>query len=325
MKFIRFLLTRALMALLFCAVAEHSLHAQTWPTRPITLVVAFAAGGPTDALGRVFTDFASKQLGQPIIIENRPGGGGIVAAIGVAKAAPDGYTFLLQAVGPMVLRPIMDPSVGYDAEKEFSPIGLLGDTPNVIVGGTRFSARSVRETVDWARKNPGRLTIGHPGLGTMGHLAAELLASNAGITGNYIAYRSSAQLQLDLMGGQIDVGVVAYAAPLKTARIMAVMTPERVEFLPDVPSMREAGFPGVYASTWFALFGPPNLPPEIVAKLNAVMNAFLRSDDGQKRLALLGIRTLGGSSERLTQKMAEDKALWSKVIKDANIKLNAEQ
>jgi tripartite-type tricarboxylate transporter receptor subunit TctC len=156
----------------------------------------------------------------------------------------------------------------------------------------------------------------------VGHLAAVLLASKAGISGNYIAYRDNAQMLPDLLGGRIDIGVVAYTSQQKAAHILAVMTPQRVEFLPDVPSMREAGFPGVYASTWFALFGPPNLPPEIVAKLNAAANSFLRSDDGRKRLNLVGFQTLGGSPEQLTKTMAEDKVLWSKVIKDANIRLN---
>lgn len=325
MKSARLLLARTLMTLLFCAVAGHSVHAQTWPTRPISLIVGFGAGSGIDIVGRTFAEFASKELGQPIIVENRAGGGGVVAAIGVAKASPDGYTILLQAVGPIILRPIMDPSVGYDSVKDFSPIGLLAETPNVILGGSKFSARSVQELVDWAKKNPGGLTIGHPGLGTMGHLAAALLASHAGITGSYIAYRSSAQMLPDLLGGQIDIGSAAYTPQLKAAHIFAVMTAEPVDFLPGVPSMREAGFPGVYASTWWALFGPPNLPPDIVAKLNAVMNAFLRNDDGQKRLALLGVRTLGGSPEQLTKKMAEDKVLWSKVIKDANIKMDEQQ
>lgn len=322
MTSIRLLLSRLLMALVLCAVAGYSAFAQSWPTRPITLVIGFGPGATGDTIGRPFAEFASKQLGQPVVVENRTGGGGVVAANAVAKATPDGYTIGLQAVGPMILRPIMDPSVGYDSEKDFSPIALVGDTPNVILGGAQFAARSVRETVEWARKNPGRLTIGHPGPGTMGHLAALLLASNASITGSYIAYRSSPLILSDLLGGQIDIGVAAYTPQLKTARILAVMAAERVNYLPDVPSMREAGFPGVYASTWFALFGPPHLPPEIVAKLNATMNAFLRSDDAQQRFTLLGFRALGGSPGQLTKRIAEDKVLWSKVIKDANIKLN---
>jgi len=320
MTSIRMLLARVLIALVFCAVAGHQSQAQTWPTRPITLVIGFS-GGTGDTIGRPFAEFASKQLGQPVVVENRPASGGIVAAIGVSKAQPDGYTIGLQAVGPMILRPIMDPSVGFDSEKDFSPIALLIDAPNVIISGAKFPGHSVREAVDWAKQNPGRLTVGHPGPGTMGHLAALLLASNAGFAGNYISYRNVTLMVTDLLGGQIDVGVAAYNPQLKAARVLAVMTPEPVAFLPGVPSMRQAGFPGVYASTWFALFGPPNLPPDIVAKLNAAANAFLHSDSAQKQFALLGVQALGGSPAQLTKRMSDDRILWSKVIKDANIRL----
>jgi len=321
MTSIRFLFTHGLMTLVFCALAGHSSNAETWPTRPITMVIGFA-GGTGDTIGRPFAEFASKQLGQPVIVENRPASGGVVAALGVAKAQPDGYTIGLQAVGPMIVRPIMDPSVGYDSEKDFSPIALLIDAPNVIISGAKFPGRTVRETVDWAKQNTGRLTVGHPGPGTMGHLAALLLASNAGFAGNYISYRNVTLMVTDLLGGQIDVGVAAYNPQLKAARVLAVMTPEPVAFLPGVPSMRQAGFPGVYASTWFALYGPPNLPPDIVAKINAVANAFLHSDGAQKQFALLGVQALGGTPAQLTKRMSDDRILWSKVIKDAHIQLN---
>jgi tripartite-type tricarboxylate transporter receptor subunit TctC len=301
-----------------------STHARNWRTRPIVLVIGFA-GGTGDSIGRVFAEYAVKQLGQPVVVENRPGGGGVSAAVGLQKAPPDGTTIALQAVGPMILRPLMDSSVTYDADKDFTPIALFGDTPNVILGGAKFPARSVRETVAWALKNPGRLTTGHPGPGTMGHLAALLFASNAGITGTYISYRNVGQMGTDLLGGQIDVGVAAYTPQLAATRVLAVMTPERVAFLPEVPSMREAGFAGVYASTWFGLFGPPDMPSGIVEKLNSVVNAFARDDDVQKRVAALGFRVIGGPPGDLTKRIVEDKALWSKVVKDNNIKLDEQR
>jgi len=267
----------------------------------------------------------SSRVGQPIVVENKPGGGGVVTAVTIAKSVPDGYTLAIQAVGPVILRPIMDPAVGYDFAKDFSPVVLLGDTPNVILGGTKISTQSLKQTVDWARQNPGQLTMGHPGPGTMGHLAALLLASNAGITGPYIAYKSGGDMLPDLLGGRIDIGVAAYTPQLKTARVLAVMTEDPLEFLPGVPSMREAGFPGVYVSTWYALFGPPNLPPAIVAKLNTEVNEFLRGEDARKRFAFLGFRAIGGSPEQLSKRMTDDTALWSKVIKDANVRLDGKQ
>lgn len=313
-------LRRLLLAFCLCW-AGGQVQAQTWPTRPITLVVGFGAGGSGDTTARIFAEFLSRELGQPVIVDNRPGGGGMTAFMDVAKATPDGHTILIQAIGPALLRPLMDPSVSYNSERDLAPIGLLSETPNVILAGSKFPARLLRELVDWAKKNPGRLTVGHPGPGTMGHLGALLLASQAGITGTYIAYRSGGHILPDLLGGQIDAGCAAYAPAFKSSNILAVMTAEPVDFLPGVPSMREAGFPSVIASTWYAIYGPLNLPAPIVAKLNAAMNAFLKNDEARNRFPGLGVRGLGGSPADLTKKMAEDKVLWSEVIADAKLKM----
>ena len=325
MRVIPSLFMRALAALTLCGAAGPSVHADTWPARPISLYVGASPGGSMDTIARTFAEFVSKRLGQPIVVENRSGGGGVVSAIAIAKALADGYTIAIQAVGPVILRPIMDHSVGYHFDKDFTPVVLLGDTPNVLLGGTKHSGQSLKQIVDWARSNPGRLTVGHPGPGTMGHLAALLLASHAGYSGTYIAYRSGGDILPDLLGGRIDIGCAAYTPQLKSAQVLAVMTAEPVEFLPGVPSMREAGFPGVYASTWYALFGPPHMPPAIVEKLNAAVNEFQRTDEAKKRFAFLGFRTLGGTPDQLAQRMADDDVVWSKVIKDAGIKLNGKQ
>jgi tripartite-type tricarboxylate transporter receptor subunit TctC len=297
-------------------------YCQPWPARPVTVVFSFPPGGSGDLVARRFAEFASKQLGHPVIVENRAGGGGIVAAVAVSKAAPDGYTLMINANGPMVLRPILDAAVGYDPVKSFTPVGLIGGSPVVIMGGAKFEARSPAEMFEWARKNPGLMTVGHPGLGTVGHLAALLLASKSGTTANYIAYRDYNQIIPDLLGGQIDVGAAAYTPQYKATRILAVVTPEPVDFLPGVPSMREAGFPGVDASTWWALYGPPNLPTDIVAKLNAVLNDYLRSPETRSQMATIGFRLLGGPPEAVVKKIGEERAVWSKVIESANIKLS---
>ena len=302
-------------AIVMAQSACRRVRAETWPTRPITIVLSFAAG-TGDIFARPFAEFASKQLGQPVIVEARQGGGGVVAPISVAKAA-------LRLTGDWTVDLAPDHrSIDWvRREKDFSPIGLVGDTPNVILGGAKFPARSMKELIAWAKQNPGLLTIGHSGIGTMGHLAALLLAFDSGVC-NYISYRNNGQMMVDLLGGQIDVAVAAYSPQLKAARIMSVMAAEPVEFLPGVPSMREAGFPGICASTWYALMGPRNLPHDIVTKLNAILNDFLRLDDMKQQLKLFGFRPIGGSPEDLTKRMAEDKVLWDKVIKDANVKLN---
>jgi tripartite-type tricarboxylate transporter receptor subunit TctC len=322
MKIVRRLLSPILIGSLFFACAGASVHAEAWPTRTIVLIFGFGPGGSGDLVSRRFAEYASKELGQPVIVENRPGAGGGVAANSVSKSAPDGYTIMMSANGPMLMRPLMDASAGYDPVKGFTPIGLVGEVPNVIVAGSKLPVRSLQELVDWAKKNPGLLTIGHPGVGTMGHLGALLLASKAGIQPNYIAYRDNTQMLPDILGGQIDVGVAAYNPPQKAAHILAVMSATPIDFLPGIPSMPQAGFPGIYASVWWALFGPPNLPPDIVAKLNAVMNSFLNSGDARHQMAAVGFQAVGGSPDQLAEKMAEEKVLWSKVIKDANISLN---
>ena len=321
MTFIQFF-SRALTALLFCAVAGHSVHAQTWPDRPISLLVGAGPGGSMDTIARTFGEFVSKKLGQPIVVENRPGGGGVVSAVAVAKARRMATRSRSRPSARWSCGRSSDSSVGYDSAKDFTPIVLLGDTPNVILGGAKAPGQSLKAIVDWAKQNPGRLNIGHPGPGTMGHLAALLLGSHEGFTGSYIAYRSGGDMLPDLLGGRIDIGCAAYTPQLKSAHVLAVMTPEPLESLPGVPSMRQAGFPGVYASTWFAVFGPPHMPPAIVDKLNAAVNEFLKTDEARQRFTFLGFRTLGGSPQQLAQRMADDTTLWSKVIKDANIKLN---
>lgn len=321
-------LVRLALACGLCLAAPFASYAQTqpqpqsWPTRPISLLTTFAGGGSGDVVARTFAEFAAKELGQPVIVENRPGGGGVVAAAAVAKAAPDGYTLSLQAVGPISLRPLFEPPVGYDPAVDFTPIGLVAETPNVIAAGPKFAPRTIRDMIAWATQNPKGLTMGHPGPGTIGHLGLLLLASKTGFSGAYISYRSSGPMIPDLLSGQIDVVCAAYNPLFQSeGHVLAVMTPDPVEFLPGVPSMREAGFPGIYASTWYGLVGPAHLPPEVVAKVNAAMNAFLRQEDTKKRLTAVGVQLRGGTPEQLAQKMADDKVLWSKVVKDANIKM----
>ena len=310
---------------MFCLVAGPSVRAETWPARPISLVFGFGAGGSGDTVARVLAEFASKELGQRVIVENRPGAGGIVATLDVAKAKPDGYTIMLQAVGPMIQRPILDPSVGFDAFKDFTPIVLLGDTPNIILAGSKFpgtvNQRDGRVGEEKSRTHDGRPPRHrHDGASRRFDAGGE-----SRLQGRLHRLPERRAVFPDILGGQIDAGCVAYAPQFKSAHILAVMTPDRVDFLPGVPSMREAGYPGVYASTWYALYGPRGLPPEIVAKLNAIVNEFLRRDDARSRFAGLGLRTLGGTPADLTKKMIDDTAIWSKVIKDADIKLSPQK
>lgn len=296
-------------------------HAQSWPSRTITLVVAFPPSTTPDFAARVIAQELSKELGQSVVVENRTGGGGAVASLTVAKAPPDGYTLLMTTIGPAVLRPLLDSKLHYDPVADFTPIALVGQAPNLIVSSPKLNVGSVQDLVAYAKANPGKLTIGHPGIGTMGHLIGLLFASEAGIDPNFIAYAGSPPLLTDLAGGTIEAGSIAFGAPVGSAKILAVTTNERLALLPGVPTMRESKFPNVTGATWSGLFGPAGLRPEIVAKLNQSVDAILRKDDTRQLFEKVGYQALGGPPERLRQQMSDDRAKWSKVIAAAKITL----
>ncbi|HEY4819956.1 MAG TPA: tripartite tricarboxylate transporter substrate binding protein, partial [Xanthobacteraceae bacterium] len=198
----------------------------------------------------------SKALDRPVVVETRSGGGGVVASVAVAKAPPDGYTLLMTTIGPAVLRPLIDHKLSYDPVGDFTPIALVGDAPNVIVASPKWAASKVRDVVAYAKQNPGKLTVGHPGAGTMGHLIALLFAAEAGIEVNFVAYQGAPAILSDLAGGHIDIGAIAFGVGADAVKVLAVTTEERLDFLPDVPTMKESDFPNVSGTTWSAIFAP---------------------------------------------------------------------
>ena len=316
------LLGRSLGTLLFVVLAIYAslpTDAQPWPSRPITLVAAFPPNTTTDYGARMIGQDLSKALDRPVVVETRSGGGGVVASVAVAKAPPDGYTLLMTTIGPAVLRPLIDHKLPYDPVGDFTPIALVGDAPNVIVAGPRWAASKVRDVVAYAKQNPGKLTVGHPGAGTMGHLVALLFAAEAGIDVNFIAYQGAPAILSDLAGGHIDIGAIAFGTGADAVKILAVTTDERLDFLPDVPTMKESDFPNVSGTTWSAIFAPAGLEPDIVARLNTTINAFISKDDTRKQFATVGYRVLGGPPQRLQARMADDRAKWAKVIAAAKI------
>src|SRR5215831_9578193 len=317
------LLARSFRAITLLLVASFlgsaGAAAQAWPSRPITLLVAFPPGTTTDFAARAIAQELSKELGQPIVVENRTGGGGVIASQAVAKAAPDGYTLLMTTIGPAVLRPLIDPNLHYDPIADFTPVSLVGEAPNLLASAPKLGFNGVRDLVAYAKGNPGKLSVGHSGPGTMGHLIGLLFASEAGIEANLIAYAGSPPIIADLAGGHIDAGSIAFGAPVGSVKVLAVTTKERLAFLPDVPTMGESDFPNVTGATWSGLFGPAGLPPEIVAKLNKGIAAYLEKDEVHQQFEKVGYRALGGPADRLHQQMAEDRAKWSKVIATAKI------
>jgi tripartite-type tricarboxylate transporter receptor subunit TctC len=217
---------------------------------------------------------------------------------------------------------LLEQGLAYDPVADFTPVILVGDAPNVIVAGTQSRYGSIQDVVAYARQNPGKLTIGHPGIGTMGHLVALLFCAEAGIEANLISYQGAPAILTDVAGGHIDIGAIAYGVGANAVKSLAVTTKERVEFLPDVPTMGEVGYPNVVATTWSAVYAPARLPASIVGKLNATINTFIGQEETRKHFATVGYRVLGGPPQRLADQMADDHAKWSKVIAAAKLSAN---
>lgn len=297
--------------------AQRPAAAADWPTRPVTLIMAFASGAMIDFVGRALANDLSAAIGQPVVAEIRAGAGGVVASVYVAKAAPDGYTLLMTAVGPAVLRPLIDKSVGYDTDADFTPIMLIGESPNVLLANPKLGVSTVKDLLAHIKTKDNKISIGHSGPGTMGHLCSVVFASLAGLDASSISYRGTAPMLADLLGGQIDSGFPAYNPATRSATILAVSSDERVDFLPGVPTMKESGF-DVVGATWFAIWGPAHMPAEIVAKLNAAMNAFLQKPETRARFSEAGFRLFGGPPARVSEKVAQDRARWAPIIARLN-------
>jgi len=310
---------------LFVAVAllgatPRAAVAEDWPTKPITLIVASTPGGMMDVISRSIAQDLSVALGQPVIVEFRPGGGSVIGIQAVAKAAPDGYTLLQTNIGPMVFRPLMDKTITFDAEKDFTPISLVGDTPNALLVNPKIGAKTVKDVIAYARTKDNKLTIAHPGIGTMGHLCGVLLAREAKFEGNYVPYRGAQQIILDLLGGQLDLGTPAYG-PAMDQVIIAVAGDQRLESQPNLPTLKESGI-DVVCSTWTGIFGPAGMPPAIVEKLNAAIETYLRKPEAREKFGAIGLRVLGGAPGKMSERILADRKQWTDIITGLNIDLS---
>ena len=296
-------------------------YAQTWPQRTITILVQTPPGTLLDAPTRSLARDLSEALGQNVIIENRVGGGGTVLLKAVAKAEPNGYLLGLTAVGPAVIRPIMDKAAGFDFDRDFTPIIMLGDIPNALLASPKLGVNSVQEFVAYAKAHP-NVTMAHSGPGTLGHLAGILFGQKANIKLNFISYRGSGPIITDLMSGEIHSGFPAYNPAAKNVKILAVASAKRLDFLPDVPTMAESGFPTVVAPIWQALVGPANLPPEIVSKLNNLTNAWMNKPALRSQFSEMGFHLTGGKPSDVTSQVQDDRLKWTAILRDNRITLD---
>ena len=297
--------------------------AQSWPSRFITIVVSFPAGGPTDVLARAIAADLADKLGQQVVVENRSGAGGNVGAASVAKAAPDGYTFLL-ATTSVVNNRFMYRNVSFDADRDFVPVVMVSRTPIVLVASRRTGLTTLAELIAKAKADPGRLNLGSPGLGTAAHVTAELIQRLAGIKLTHVPYRGSAPMIAYLVGNQIEV--VTDLLPTQIPQLkagnyagIAVTGSVRSAALPDLPTVAESGFPGFEATSWNAILAPAGTPSGVVGAVNTMVNGYLRSDKGRQELAKLEMQAGGGTPEDLKNFMASEVAKWGPIFKAANI------
>ncbi|HEV2557994.1 MAG TPA: tripartite tricarboxylate transporter substrate binding protein [Microvirga sp.] len=318
-------LTRILALAAACAAAAPAL-AQTWPTRPITLIVPFAAGGGTDAFARPLAQQLDTQLGMRVIVENRAGAGGNTGAAAAAKAEPDGYTFFVGATHH-VIAPAMYPSLPYDLQKDFVPIGLVSQVPHVVVvSPQKVPAKTLPELVAAAKANPGKMNYGSAGAGTAHHLAGELFKLVTGTAIVHVPYRGAGPAMQDLVAGQIDMvfdGLGSSAAQIQGGgiRALAVAAPQRVKAFPDVPTAAEAGVPGYEVSTFYALWAPKNTPPAIVERMTKELQTALQAPAIREAWARQGsdVPTMTGAA--FGTFVGSEIQRWAKVVKEAGVKL----
>jgi tripartite-type tricarboxylate transporter receptor subunit TctC len=306
------------------ALSSGAASAQSgFPSRPVHIFVPYAAGGGVDILARTLGEVVSRQWGQGVVVENRPGAGGMVASQALAKSAPDGYTLIVVASGHAT-NPFLYPKLPYDTFKDFTPISLLASSPNILLVRADSPFKTVADVIAQARLKPGSLSFAHAGNGTSTHLAGELLKNLAKIDLEAIPYKGGAPAINDLLGGQIamsfnngpeSVGQLEAG----TVRALAVTTGARASFLPDVPSMAET-VPGYDTEVWWGLLGPAGMPADLVEKLAHDFVAALNTDSVKQRLTKLGASPIGSTSRQFDEKIHADYEKWGPIIKAAGMK-----
>jgi len=305
------------------ALSASGAMAQTWPSKPIILVVPFPAGGTTDALARALGEKLSQRLGQPVIVENRGGAGATLGANYVAKAAPDGYTLLVGAVHHTIATSVYK-KLPYDFQKDFAPITTIATVPNVLVVNASTPAKNVAELVALVKAEPGKLSYGSNGNGTAQHLIGTQFQALTGTSLLHVPYQGSGPLTTDLLGGQITMSFDTITPVLQhiksgKLRALAVSTAKRSSALPDVPTLDEAGLKGFNIGTWFGALAPVATPKDLVARLNTEMVGIIHSPEFQKRMGELGAEPIGDTQAEMAKQIKDETEKFAGLVKEAKV------
>ncbi len=314
--------TIVLLALLSSANA----YAQAYPSRPIHLVVPFPAGGPTDVIARAIGQKLSDAVGQPVVIDNKPGAGGAIGSEAVARSAPDGYTVVIGTSSTHSIGPALNPKTPYKVERDFAPVSLVATAPNVLVVSPKLAANNVRELIALAKAQPGKLNYATSGVGTIVHLSSVLFANMAGIDIVHVPYKGVTQALPDIMSGQIALmfdNIVGVLPRVKAGqeKAIAVTSLKRSALAPNIPTVAESGLPGYESETYFGIFAPAGTPETVVTKLSQDLAQVLKRPDLKELLATQGAEAVGSDPAKLAAVVRADTAKWEKVIKAAGVKI----
>ena len=315
---------RRVFALVVALLSAAPAFAQSYPDRPIRIIVPTPAGGPVDVMARLIAGALPASLRQNVFVENKPGAGNTLGSRLAAEAAPDGYTLMVSAASGLIMSPMIYSTAGYDASS-FAPVALIAETPQLLVVNPQLPVKTVAELVAYAKANPGKLNYSTGGIGTLPHLSAELFKQITGTNIVHVPYKGGGPALVAVVAGetQITFDTVATSLPLARdgkLRVLAVVGPKRVAELPDVPTMREQGFPTISTGAWTALLAPKATPPVIIAKLNAAVNKTLESEPMKNTLAKLGAQPRGGTPQALADYMTNETKKWKPIVAALNLK-----
>lgn len=316
---------RSVIALALGSIAFYS-AAQNFPAKPVRIVAPFAPGSTIDIIGRIIAPRLSEALGQPVLVDNRAGAGGAVGMDNVAKAAPDGHSLGIGALGPLAMNPALYPKTPFDPVRDFAPVTLLATGPVVIAIHPSVPAKTVKELVEIAKRNPGKLDFGSPGVGSSPHLAGELFKMLTGTNIVHVPYKGNAEALTDLISGRVSIvftGVPPVVPLVKAGRVRLIATTgkARIPSLPDVPTIAEAGLPGAQVLIWYGLVAPAATPRDVVVRLNREVLKIMQSPDIREKFSQQGIDPETSTPEEFAKLIRDEYARWTKVIRASGIKL----